>query len=139
MKSIGQDMIFSKMLSELRELEEHGLVTSSGHVVRATAIFIGDNLGSHCIGGYTQNFSTSKYFCRYCGAIRDQLECLSQSFPGRTIDNYREAVNLLQESGVDHIKGIYCDSMFNTLKFFHVCQPGLPPCIGDDFFEGVVA
>lgn len=128
------------MLSDLRQLEEHGLVTSSGHVVRATVIFIvGDNLGSHCIGGYTQNFSTSKYFCRYCEVTRDQLECVSQSLPLRTVDNYKEALQLLQESGVDHIKGISCDSIVNTLKFFHVSQPGLPPCISHDLFEGVVA
>lgn len=40
---------------------------------------------------------------------------------------------------MNHIKGIYCDSIFNTLKYVHVCQPGLPPCIGHDLFEGVVA
>lgn len=62
-KSFGQDIVFERM-SDLRQLEEHGLVTT-GHVVRATIIsIVGDNLGSHCIGGYTQNFRTSKYFCR---------------------------------------------------------------------------
>lgn len=29
--------------------------------------------------------------------------------------------------------------MFNKLSFFHVCKPGLPPCIGHDLFEGIVA
>ena len=139
-KSFGQDIVFERLLSDLRQLEEHGLVTTSGHVVRATIIsIVGDNLGSHCIGGYTQNFSTSKYFCRYCEIKRDQLESVSQSFPVRTVDNYKEAVQLLQESDVNDVKGIYCDSIFNTLKYFHVCQPGLPPCIGHDLFEGVVA
>jgi len=40
---------------------------------------------------------------------------------------------------VNDVKGIYCDSIFNTLKYFHICQPGLPPCIGHDLFERVVA
>ena len=31
------------------------------------------------------------------------------------------------------------DSVFNSLLYFHVCQPGLPPCIGHDLFEGIVA
>lgn len=51
-KSFGQDTVFSRMLSDLRQLEEHGLVTISGHVFRATIIsVVGENLGSHCIGG----------------------------------------------------------------------------------------
>ncbi|CAN8007415.1 unnamed protein product [Ixodes pacificus] len=34
--------------------------------------------------------------------------------------------------------GVVCDSPFNVLSSFHVCQAGLPPCIGHDMFEGVV-
>ncbi len=25
------------------------------------------------------------------------------------------------------------------LMYFHVCQPGLPPCLGHDIFEGVAS
>lgn len=139
-KAFGQERVFSRTLSDLKQLEDHGFVTISGHVVRATVMsIVGDNLGSHCIGGCSQNFSTSKYFCRYCEVQRDQLESVSQYFPVQTVDGYKEAVQLLQESDVDHVKGMYGDSIFNTLKYFHVCQPGLPPCIGHDLFEGVVA
>jgi hypothetical protein len=28
--------------------------------------------------------------------------------------------------------------MFNSLSHYHVCNPGLPPCLGHDLFEGVV-
>jgi len=60
----GQTKIFGKLLADVKELEEHGFVTSSGDIVRATIVaIIGDNLGSHCIGGYTQNFSTAKHWC----------------------------------------------------------------------------
>lgn len=139
-KSFGQDRVFSRMLSDLKQLEEQGLVTTSGHVVRATvASIVGDNLGSHCIGGYTQNFSTSKYFCRYCEVRRKEIENVNQSFPVRTVEAYKEAVQLLQENDVSDVKGIHCDSVFNSMKYFHVCQPGLPPCNGHDLFEGVVA
>lgn len=31
------------------------------------------------------------------------------------------------------------DSLFNELSHYHVCQPGLPPCIGHDLFEGIVS
>lgn len=40
---------------------------------------------------------------------------------------------------MNDVKGICCDSVFNSLKYYHVCQPGLPLCIGHDLFEGVVA
>ena len=36
-------------------------------------------------------------------------------------------------------EGIKFESIFNQLQFFHVCNPGLPPCLGHDLFEGVVA
>nr|XP_023666586.1 uncharacterized protein LOC111843326 [Paramormyrops kingsleyae]XP_023666587.1 uncharacterized protein LOC111843326 [Paramormyrops kingsleyae] len=34
--------------------------------------------------------------------------------------------------------GIKDNSVFNKLSNFHVCQPGLPPCLAHDLFEGVV-
>lgn len=33
---------------------------------------------------------------------------------------------------------VKCDSVFNKLSNFHVCQPGLPACLAHDLFEGVV-
>lgn len=36
-------------------------------------------------------------------------------------------------------KGMRCNSIFNTLKFFNVVLPGLPPCSAHDIFEGVGA
>lgn len=57
----GQTKIFSKLLSDVKELDENGIVTYSGDIVHATIVaIVGDNLGSHCIGGYSQNFSTAK-------------------------------------------------------------------------------
>ncbi len=35
--------------------------------------------------------------------------------------------------------GVKFNSLFNTLTYFHVCQPGLPPCLGHDLFEGIVS
>ena len=45
-KSFGPDTVFSRMLSDLRQLEDHGLVTTAGHAVRATVItIVGDKFG----------------------------------------------------------------------------------------------
>lgn len=37
------------------------------------------------------------------------------------------------------VKGIKHDSPLNKLDYFHVCNPGLPPCIAHDLFEGIVS
>ena len=63
----AHDKLFAKMLSDLQDLERHGIVTESGQVVRATVLcIVGDNLGSHSIGGFVENLSNSDYCCRFC-------------------------------------------------------------------------
>lgn len=99
----------------------------------------GDNLGSHGIGGFTENFSHSRYFCRYCEVTREEFQkepnlCGQQ----RTTDTYNAAVASLSEESRE-VKGIKQRSVFNDLPNFHVCQPGLPPCLGHDIFEGVLS
>ena len=37
-----------------------------------------------------------------------------------------------------HYQGIKFNSIYNELQFYHVCNPGLPPCLGHDLFEGVL-
>lgn len=91
-KYFGHDKVFSKMLSDIKELETNGLVIS-GQVVKATIFCIsGDNLGSHNIGGFTETFSSSTYFCRYCLVTRSELHDFQKGAPPRTVQNYNEAV-----------------------------------------------
>lgn len=100
----------------------------------------GDNLGSHGIGGFKENFSCSKYFCRCCEITRSEFENNDPNVcgPQRTPETYSSAVNIASGDGED-VKGIKVNSVFNALKSFHVCQPGLPPCLGHDIFEGVLS
>lgn len=70
-KEFGHDKLFSELIADLKDLE-NGIVLSDETVVKGTLYCIaGDNLGSHCIGGFTENFSTSKYLCRYCLITRN--------------------------------------------------------------------
>jgi hypothetical protein len=55
----------------------------------------------------------------------------------RTVANYCNAVQC-DNGSVQESVGVKFDSHFNQLKYFHVCNPGLPPCLGHDLFEGVV-
>lgn len=42
----------------------------------------------------------------------------------------------LEQNTMD--KGIKKNSPLNKLQYYHVCNSGLPPCIGHDFYEGFV-
>ncbi|KAJ8681969.1 hypothetical protein QAD02_017761 [Eretmocerus hayati] len=61
------------------------------------------------------------------GAIKD--------YEWRTVESYNEAVKKIKKKDY---QGIKFDSKFNNLKHFHVSK-GLPPCLGHDLFEGIVA
>lgn len=112
-------------------MEENGIIVSDETVVKGTLYCIaGDNLGSHCIGDFSENFSRSQHFCRYCLITRPE-------FQGD--ENYNSAVDRLQTVGIPHVEGVKFQSVFNSLKYFTVCQPGLPPCLGHDIFEGVLS
>lgn len=127
----GQETIFSPLLADLKDLEEVGFETEDDSRLKGALVAIsGDNLESH--------FSRSKYFCRYCLIDRDTFQKQPEKVgPKRTIENYRESVEQLggDQALVNRIK---FDSVFNNLKHFHVCSPGLPPCLGHYLFEGVV-
>lgn len=59
--------MFSEILVDLKDLEESGIVATGGDMVKGALYCIaGDNLGSHAIGGFTENVSHAQYFCRYC-------------------------------------------------------------------------
>jgi len=52
---------------------------------------------------------------------------------------FSESSTRIRNTGTNSEFGIKSNSPFNQLSFFHVCQPGLPPCLGHDLFEGIVS
>ncbi|XP_055021248.1 uncharacterized protein LOC129412157 [Boleophthalmus pectinirostris] len=138
-KTFGHSKVFSELVSDLKDLEETGILTSRGTVRGTLYCIAGDNLGSHCIGGFSENFSSSQYFCRYCLVTRDEFQSDNPNVCGplRTTDKYNDAIERLQNE--DAAEGVKFNSIFNSLHHFHVCQPGLPPCLGHDIFEGILA
>ncbi|XP_077972807.1 uncharacterized protein LOC120330222 [Styela clava] len=131
--------IFSPLLADLKIIEHEGIDLGFSEKVRGSiSCILGDNLGSHWIGGFVTNFGTSEYFCRYCSVKRSDFSENSIVIETlRTKESYDQSVNqmLLQVSG--NITGIKYDCIFNQLNYFHVCQPSLPPCLAHDIFEGV--
>ncbi|KAF3844340.1 hypothetical protein F7725_007503 [Dissostichus mawsoni] len=92
-----------------------------------------DNLGSHSIGGFLEHFSRANHFCRYCEVDRDTF-MREPHLCGttRTAQSYQSHLQDLKISDTNSVCGIKSDSPFNQLGHFHVCQPGLPPCLGHD-------
>jgi len=136
----GQEKVFSTLVNDLKQMEENGIEYGDGETVKGSVIAItGDNLGSHSIGGFTENFSKSTHFCRYCVIDRESFKTdPTKSGAKRTIESYKNSVAQIA-SNTEMTNGIKFDSVFNQLKYYHVCQPGLPPCLGHDLFEGVVS
>jgi hypothetical protein len=136
------NQIFKQLVDDLQELESDGIeVENEKFYVVLTAI-AGDNLGSHWLGGFVTNFSSSSHMCRFCTLTKAELDggCISeQSDRIRTPESYNSAVARLDSNDTGMIEGIKFQSLFNKLTHFHVCNPGLPPCVAHDLFEGVVA
>lgn len=106
------------LLQTLKILEDTGIETDDGKTPKAALISIcGDNLGSHSVGGFTENCSCSKHFCGYCLIERSNFEkALLNLGPKRTICDHKESVQHLSATGRDIVKGVKFDSPFNSLK-----------------------
>jgi hypothetical protein len=139
MKEYNHTVIFSKLLEDLQVLESEGVKLSDGKTIKgAVHSIVGDNLGSHSIGGFFEKFS-GQYSCRYCIISKKELLSGPSYAIGelRTKENYYDHVGDHQNG--DNSFGIKSNSCFNSLTYYHVVNPGLPPCLGHDLFEGVVS
>ena len=132
--------VFQKLVEDLKELENNGIQIRN-ETLKGTVCFIAeDNLGSHGIGGFTENFSTAEYFCRYCTITSTDFHndplCVG---PKRNPENYNESLNILSQKNnyVNNVNGIKFESFFNSLKYYHVANAGLPHCLGHDILEGI--
>jgi hypothetical protein len=135
-KHFGWNEFSKYMVAELKHLETVGFTTQNLRVRVVLVAIAGDNLGSHALGGFTENFSSVESFCRFCYYTKSKLDekenCLCER---RTITNYTS--DLANKRAVDsHHNGVKFDSVFNELAHYHVCDSGLPPCLGHDLFHG---
>lgn len=140
-KYFGSEKIFSPLINDLKKIELEGILVTYNNEIKkcfGTVIAVaGDNLGSHCLGGFCENFSTSEYICRYCYFQRSNLSKNIYGSKLRSPSNYKTDVSKISDD-VQNINGIKFDSVFNSLNYYHVASPGLPPCLAHDLFEGIV-
>lgn len=139
-EKVGQRM-FRRLVDDLKSLETNGIEVRGHHFGVNVSAIAGDNLGSHWLGGFVTNFSTVPHMCRYCTLNKSDFDrgCLwATTSQLRTVDSYNDALAELANGNVKVCAGIKFNSIFNNLTSFHVCNPGLPPCVAHDLFEGVV-
>jgi len=76
---VGQQ-IFSRLVCDLQSLENDGIIAGGVRYTVILAAIAGDNLGSHCIGGFVKKFSCSQHMCRFCVLTKRELDngCISE-------------------------------------------------------------
>ena len=140
-KHFGQSAVFRRLLADLKDLISNGINFDLSHSLKCNLLGImGDNLGAHFVGGFVENFTTEN-FCRFCDISKTSFsEEPYRCGEKRTERSYDQAIDVLNnDKTLHHHLGIKFPSLFHQLPDFHVCKPSLPPCIGHDLFEGVVA
>ena len=141
LKYFGYHVVFEPFLKEIAILESQG-ITLDGQCEKVKGTLhsiVSDNLGAHGIAGMIESFS-GHYFCRYCLVTKSEFvedPCCEKTL--RSIDHYNVLLPDIDELGIgDSVLGVKKRSVFVTEEY-HVFAPGLPPCLGHDLFEGVVA
>lgn len=136
-KHFGFTKIFKVIVEDIKYLEIKGLdVNDTINLKGSLLAVVGDNLGSHQIGGFLESFNVSTHFCRFCFK-NDGNFINTNKIDYRTAESYAEDVDFALSTG-EVYRGIKNNSVLNSLNYFHVCNPGLSPCIAHDLFEGVV-
>lgn len=78
----GQEVVFRVLVNDLKKIEQIGVLVDDKLVKGTVAMITDDNLGSHCIGGFVENFSACIFVCRYCLFKTDEIE------HGNILDTY---------------------------------------------------
>ncbi|KAI3352166.1 hypothetical protein L3Q82_020976 [Scortum barcoo] len=125
LKRFGIAKVFSELLADLKSLETDGINVDGETVKGGLYCIAGDNLGSHFIGGFTENFSRSQYFCRYCEITRSEFEADPNACgPPRTTETYDAAVADLQADNIQNVRGI--KTKLQRTAHHHLWKPYLP-------------
>lgn len=137
LQKVWHDVVMKVIVSDLLDLEKNGINVNGIRYRCRLLSLLGDNLGSHGIGGFLESFSKTKYFWGFCKVTRDSFmtDFISMG-QCRTMKNYSDNPKHIEVQGLDSSGGIKFDSSFNRLQSFHVTT-GLPPRMAH-VFEGVV-
>jgi len=118
LKEFGANVVFKPLLDDLMSLETIGIDNGNETVKGAVVSILGDNLGSHFIGGFVESFSGSGHFCRFCMITNEDMangQYNAACFESRTPERYDDAVRHLTEQERPSVEGVKAESVFNSL------------------------
>lgn len=114
---------FAPLISQLKYLEEHGIIveTSEGprKVFFVSGLLLGDNLGVNSVGGFVECF-TANHFCRFCRTHKTDIatQCVEDRDSLRTKENYEEDLSVNNVS----VTGVKNNCAFNSVPSFHISE-----------------
>lgn len=133
--SYGNLKVFSKLIDELKFLEQEGITvcTADGdrHVYFVLFLILGDNLGLNSILGFTEGFN-SDFYCRLCIAHKNicKVETNEHNLIPRTVENYE-----LDSTALSH--GVKESCIWHQLSTFHIAK-NISCDLMHDLLEGVL-
>lgn len=73
-EEFDHEKVYGKIVEDLKILKTDGIQIGDCILKGGLFFVTGDNLGSHGLGGFTENFSTVDYICRFCMMTRNEFE-----------------------------------------------------------------
>ena len=129
--------VWKPFFNDLKISETTGINISNNIYKGSVIVVAADNLGSHEISGFIETFNLSYHFRKTC-YVKNYNDDLFQKYEFRSKDNYESDTKMVPTVRNTHYKGFTQNSPLNDSKYFHVCNPGLPPCLAHDLFQGIV-
>lgn len=138
--NITYDSFFSPIISELKFLENTGIIVNGQTIYGTLTSLSHDNLGANQMLGFVSSFRSTN-FCRICLMTKSDTEVstIENVELLRTIENYNETINEIEttdDANLNNIKGIKTKCVFNELNHFNI----IDNCSVDpmhDILEGV--
>ena len=120
-KFFGQEAVFRVLLNDLKKIERIGVLVDDKLVKCTVAMITGDNLASHCIGGFVENFSGCVFVCRYCLFKTDEIEHrnILDTYCARSPDNYQNDLDCLEnQPDKNNIHGVKFNKFLMSFSIF---------------------
>ena len=142
-KTYGTDPIVEPFVCDLKSLMTDKFEFKEIKFSCGLLAFLGDNLGSHTIGGFKESFSFAYCICRTCLATKEHSRTafIASRFEARMPDKHKEHFQQIAgPSGneMSVLSGVNRKTILESLPHFSVVT-SMPHDIMHDLLEGVLA
>lgn len=139
-KEFGLSTILDRLINDLNELQADGIHVKDKHYPVCFVSFLGDNLGSNFIGGFTCGFNSFRP-SRHCMISKPRLKLvtIAEECQLRTVDGHRAILEkVTNDPTLSTLYGVNFSSPLLLLENFSPIL-SLPPDVMHDLLEGCCA